>query len=58
MERATAEIIRFKGLVDGCETWEEVIEVLEEMVEEIKELASQGYRIVESHDDYLWYEKE
>lgn len=49
------ELIRFKWLADGCETWDEVIERLEERIKEVKKLKEQGFIIESSHDDYLFY---
>lgn len=49
------EVIRFKGLADGCKTWDAVIERLEEMKQEVQRLEEEGYVIKSSEDDYLFY---
>ncbi len=56
-ENTEHEVMRFKWLADGCETWEAVIERLEEMKKEIQRLKKQGYVIDSSSDDYLFYYK-
>lgn len=51
------EVMRFKWLTDGCKTWDEAIERLEEMKKEIQRLKEQGYAIFSSSEDYLIYFK-
>ncbi len=51
------EFMRFKWLADGCETWEAVIERLEEMKKEIQRMKEQGYVFDYSSDGYLFYYK-
>jgi len=51
------EVMRFKWLADGCKTWDEAIERLEEMKKEIQSMKEQGYAIFSSSEDYLIYFK-
>lgn len=48
-------IMRFKGIADGCATWEEIIKALQDRIVFIKELMVKGAQLIDIDNDHLFY---
>lgn len=55
--REDTPVVCFKGIADGCRTWNDVVKTFEMWTEWAREMGAKGYVILQSGDDYLFYEK-
>ncbi|MFX1563878.1 MAG: hypothetical protein ACFFDP_11305 [Promethearchaeota archaeon] len=52
----TTHTLRYKGLADGCETWDEVLQQLNLALQGIQELKGKNAEIIDNQESFLFYQ--